>query len=121
MKVEIENAKEEIKEIVEKCFKCGLCKPICPVLKVKREEQYGPRGKAVILDNNNFEKVVYDCTLCKSCEKKCPMDLKLCDAFIKVRRALVSEKKEFPENKEMIENLNKSGNIFGVKEEVEDE
>ena len=121
MAVESENAKEEAKEIVEKCIKCGLCKELCPVFKIMREEHFSPRGKVIMFDNDNFEKVVYDCTLCKSCEKKCPMDLKLCDAFIKVRRALVSEKKEFPENKEMIENLNKSGNIFGVKEEVEDE
>ena len=26
MTVEADNAKEDIKEIVEKCFKCGLCK-----------------------------------------------------------------------------------------------
>jgi len=117
MTIESENAKEEIREIVEQCFRCGLCRELCPVLRVMREEQYSPRGKAIILDNGYFEKVVYDCTLCKACEKKCPVNLKLCDAFIRAREVLVNSKKEIPVNKEMIKNLEKSGNIYGINEE----
>ncbi len=119
MTIESDNAKEEIREIVEKCFRCGLCKELCPVLKVMREEQYSPRGKAIILDNNIFEKIVYECTLCKACEKSCPLNLKLCDAFIKARLVLVNQNKEISENKDMIKNLNKTGNIFGEEEEKE--
>ena len=115
MSIETDNAKEEIKEIVERCIRCGLCKNLCPVLKVMREEQYSPRGKAMILDNDYFEKIVYDCTLCKACEKQCPFDLKLCTAFIKARQVLVSQKKEKSENKEMIKNLEKIGNIYGER------
>ena len=113
MTIESDNAKEEIKEIVEKCIRCGFCRELCPVLKVMRTEQYSPRGRAIFLDNNYVDKIVYDCTLCKSCEKKCPLDLKLCEAFIKARKILVEQKKEIPENKEMIENLEKTGNVFG--------
>jgi len=120
MSIESENAKEEIKEIVEKCIRCGLCKNLCPVLKVMREEQYSPRGKAIILDNDYFEKVVYDCTLCKACEKQCPLNLKLCTAFIKAREVLVGQKKGNSENKKMIENLDKIGNIYGEKERKEE-
>ncbi|MBS3075997.1 4Fe-4S dicluster domain-containing protein [Candidatus Pacearchaeota archaeon] len=114
--LEIENAREEIKEIVEKCVKCGMCRSVCPVLRVMREEQFSPRGKAIILENNFFEKIVYDCNLCKACEKKCPLNLELCSAFISARKILVLNKKEIPENKEMIKNLNKTGNIFGIQE-----
>jgi glycolate oxidase iron-sulfur subunit len=119
MTIETDNAKEEIKEIIEKCIRCGKCRKLCPVLRVTREEQYSPRGKVIILDNDFFEKIVYDCTLCKACEKTCPMDLKLCTAFIKAREVLVSQKKEIPENKEMIKNLDKIGNIYGEKEKIE--
>jgi glycolate oxidase iron-sulfur subunit len=115
MTIEADNAKEEIKEIVEKCMRCGLCKELCSVFKVMREEQFSPRGKDVILDNENYEKIVYDCNLCRSCEKKCPLGLKLCDAFIKARKVLVEKKKEISENKEMIKNIDKTGNIWGVK------
>ncbi len=113
MTVETDNAKEEIKDIVEQCFKCGLCRELCPVLRVMREEQYSPRGKAIILENGSFEKIVYECSLCKACEKKCPYSLKLCSAFIRAREILVSQKREISANREMIKNLEKSGNIYG--------
>jgi len=119
MPIETENAKEEIREIIEKCTKCGRCKNLCPVLRVMREEQFSPRGKVIILENDYFEKIVYDCTLCKACEKQCPFDLKLCDAFIKARQVLVGQKKEIPENKEMIKNLDKIGNIYGERRRKE--
>lgn len=115
MTIEADNAKEEIKEIVEKCIKCGLCKQLCPVFKVMREEQYCARGKVIILNNDIYDKIVYECNLCKACEKKCPLNLKLCDAFIKARKVLVEEKKEPAEVKRMIENLQKTGNVFGEK------
>lgn len=113
MGIEADNAREEIKEIVEKCFRCGLCKNICPVLRVMREEQYSPRGKAIILDNDFVEKIVYDCNLCQACEEQCPLNLKLCAAFIKARQILVDNKKEISENKEMIRNLERTGNVWG--------
>jgi Fe-S oxidoreductase len=120
MNIEIENLKEDVKETVEKCFKCGLCKENCPVLRVIREEQFSARGKAIILENNIYDKVVYDCSLCKSCEKKCPLKLKLCDSFIKTRRILVLQEKELSANKEMINNLNLSENIYGILERKEE-
>jgi glycolate oxidase iron-sulfur subunit len=115
MSLEIENAKEEIREIVEKCIKCGMCRRLCPVLRILREEQYSPRGRAIILENGFFEKLVYDCTLCKACEEKCPLNLELCSAFIKARKVLVGQKKEIFENREMIKNLNRTGNVFGMR------
>lgn len=117
MAVEDENAREEVKDLIEGCIKCGLCKSLCPVLRTLREEQYSPRGKIIMIDNDFIEKIVYDCTLCKACEEMCPVNLKLCKAFIKAREVLVSQKKEIPANKETIKNIEKTGNIFGVKEE----
>lgn len=115
MAIEIDNAKEEIKEIVEKCIRCGMCNQKCPVLRVMREEWHSPRGFVVLLDSGVFEKIIYDCTLCKACEMSCPLDLKLCSAFIKARGVLVSSGKGLDKNKEMIKNLEKRGNVFGVE------
>jgi len=115
MTIESDNAKEEIKEIVEKCIKCGLCKQLCPVFKIMREEQFSPRGKAILLDNGFYGKIIYQCNLCKACEEKCPLNLKLCDAFVKARKVLVEEGKEIAEIKEMIENLEEKGNVFWEK------
>ncbi len=58
MTIESDNAKEEIKEIIEKCTKCGLCKELCPVFKIIREEPYSPRGRVIILDNDVYDKIV---------------------------------------------------------------
>ena len=113
MPVEADNAREEAKEIVEKCFKCGFCKKVCPVLRVLRGEQNSPRGRVLMIENDVFDSIVYNCTLCKACETLCPADIKLCDAFIKVRKALVADKKEFQENKDLVRNVDRTGNIFG--------
>jgi glycolate oxidase iron-sulfur subunit len=117
MKIESDNTKEEIKEIVEKCIKCGLCKSLCPVFKIIREEQISPRGKAIILNNNEYEKLIYECALCKACEEKCPLNLKLCTAFRNARKILVWQKKEISEAKQVIKNLEKTKNIYGIEED----
>lgn len=114
MTIEIDNAKEEIKEIIEKCINCGLCKFNCPVYRILREEKYSPRGKAILLNNDYFNKLIYNCTLCKACEESCPLKLKLCDAFLKLRKILIGQGKGFLENKKIIKNLSKSDNIFGL-------
>lgn len=111
MTIEIDNAKQEVKEIVEKCIRCGLCNGVCSVLRVAREEWHSPRGMAVLLDNDIFENFIYDCSLCKACELNCPLDLKLCSAFIKARQVLVGKGKELDKNKEMIRDLKKRGSL----------
>ena len=55
MTIESENAHEEVKEIVEKCIRCGRCNLFCPVLKVMKEEAYSPRGQVIMLDDNYFD------------------------------------------------------------------
>jgi len=115
MAVEEFNIKEEIIGIIEGCIRCGMCNSHCPVLRVMKREQYSPRGKTVILDNKFYEKIVYSCTLCGVCERKCPLNLKLCSAFLKARQVLVLQDKEISENKRMIENLKKSGSVFGKR------
>ncbi len=117
MKIEVINSKEEVKEIINGCTRCGMCKPLCPIFREMRDEASSPRGRVMMLDEGFFEKFVYDCSLCNACEKQCPVELKLCDAFKKTRNILVMQGKEHPANKEMIANLEKSGNIYGIVEQ----
>lgn len=112
-KVEAENAKEEVQEIIEKCIMCGMCKSLCPVFRIIREETISPRGRILVLEKEIYDKIVYECSLCKACEEKCPLDLKLCEAFRKARKVLVESGKETMENKEMIKNIRQEGNPFG--------
>lgn len=113
MTVESDNAKQEVKEIIDKCIKCGMCKSLCPVFRIVREEEISPRGKAILLDSEVYDKIMYECSLCKACEEKCPLGLKLCTAFLKARVVLAESGKETRENKEMIKNIRGVGNPFG--------
>ena len=112
MTIEQSNAKEEIIEIVEKCIKCGLCKELCPVLKVLREEQYSPRGHAILLSNKIYDKILFDCTLCKACEEKCPLNLRICTAIKKARQVLNLKDKEHPKNAEMLKKFEEKKNPY---------
>jgi len=113
MEIEAENAVEEIREIVEKCTACGMCKALCPVFSVMREEALSPRGKAIILRNNAYNEIIYECSLCKACEQRCPLGIKLCSAFRKARQVLAANSRETGANKEMIKNIRAEGNPFG--------
>lgn len=114
-KIEVNNLLEEISVILEPCINCGMCKSLCPVFKIICEESVSPRGKAILLNNKILDKVMYKCNLCKACEEKCPLKIKVCDAILKAREALVLEGEEIESNKEMMENIRKSGNPFGEK------
>lgn len=111
MKVEEHNLKVEINEIIGKSLKTILNEN-CSVFRVMREEQFSPRGKAIMINNDFYEKILYNCNLCKGCEFG---ESRVCNAFQKARQVLVLQKKELPENKEIIKNLQKTGNIYGIK------
>lgn len=116
-KIRAENLLEEVSEDLEKCIKCGMCKSLCPVFKILREEAVSPRGKAIILTDKILDKIIFQCNLCKACEEKCPLNIKVCDSILKAREAMVLQGKELKQNKEMIENIRKYNNPIGnVKE-----
>jgi len=119
MTVESENAKEEIKEIISPCIKCGLCKANCPGFDVFKQEHYCPRGLAVLFANEGFGRNAYDFCLDNACVHICPVVINIDEAVIKARKILVETKKEITEISEAISNLNKTGNIFGIKEKSE--
>ena len=117
-KIEANNLLEEVSEILSPCVKCGMCKSLCPVFKTLRQEEYSPRGKVFLLNEKILDKIIFECNLCKACELKCPLDIKVCDAIKKAREVMVLKGKELKQNKEMIENIRKSGNPFGSSENL---
>ncbi|MCK5450006.1 (Fe-S)-binding protein [Candidatus Pacearchaeota archaeon] len=114
-KIEADNLMEEVAEILELCIKCGRCKSLCPVFRVLREETVSPRGKVIILSDKILDKVIFECTLCKGCEQKCPLNVKVCDAILKAREAMVLRGKGLKSNEEMVGNVRKWGNVFGER------
>ena len=112
-KIEANNAIENAKQVLEKCIKCGMCKSLCPVFKVLKEETVSPRGHSILINDDVFEETLFNCTLCKACEQKCPLNLKICDAVRSGREALSLKNKNLQSNEEMIKNVRKTGNPFG--------
>ena len=78
------------------------------------EEQYSPRGHAILLSNKIYDKILFDCTLCKACEEKCPLNLKICTAIRKARQVLNLKDKGHPQNQEMLKKLEEKKNVDGV-------
>lgn len=110
--VAVLNAMEEVREILSPCIKCGMCKSLCPVFKTLKVEELSPRGHSIMLNENILNDLVFKCNLCKACEKKCPLNLKICDAMKKAREVLVLEEKGLKGNKEMMETIRKTGSPF---------
>jgi Fe-S oxidoreductase len=119
-KLEIDNLLEEIQEILEPCIKCGMCKSLCPVFKTIKEESISPRGHTISLSKKKLEKLVFKCNLCKACEEKCPLNLKICEAIRKAREAINKKNRPLKSNEEMIKNIRKHRNPFGKDEPKED-
>jgi len=112
-RIEADNLIEEASEILSSCIRCGMCREVCPVFKVLRDESVSPRGHSILLSDKVLEKIVFECNLCKACERKCPLGIKVCDAILKAREALVLRDKGTKENKEMMREVRKTGNPFG--------
>jgi Fe-S oxidoreductase len=116
-KIEADNLIEEASDIFEGCVRCGMCKALCPVFKVLKEERVSARGMGILLSEKMIDKVLFECTLCKACEEKCPVGVKVTDAVRKAREAMVLKRKGLKGNEEMIENVRKYGNPFGKMSE----
>lgn len=112
-KIEAGNLLEEAQEIFSNCIKCGMCKSLCPVFKVLKEESISPRGHSILITEKVLEKSLYLCTLCKLCEKNCPLKIKISEAVRKSREVMVLKNNELENNKELIKNIRKTGNPFG--------
>ena len=113
-KIEAANLMEEASEVFDNCVECGMCKSLCPVFKILKEERVSPRGKGIILSEKVMDRILFECTLCKACEERCPLNIKVCEAVRKGREAMVLKGKGLKSNEEMISNIRKFGNPFGA-------
>ena len=120
-KIEAGNLMEEASEVFEACVECGMCKSRCGVFRVLREEQYSPKGKGDLLSAKMMDAILFECNLCKACEESCPLDVKVCDAVLKGREAMVLLGKGLKGNEEMIKNIRSKGNPFGKMDDKDKE
>ncbi len=104
------------------CTECGRCREFCPTtlthkplqpvlfLKTVRNQLYseqsailGAPGDGSHQSENELvpavvdPEVIWACTTCRWCERACPLDITYVDKLVEMRRNLVLEKAEFPE------------------------
>ncbi len=74
----------DLKEEIYKCSKCGLCKSVCPLFLLTKNEMYSPRGRYILLNNifkngispsKEFIKNLDFCLNCNLCKDFCPSNI----------------------------------------------
>src|SRR4030042_6771157 len=58
----------------KQCVNCGVCLQKCPVMKMDKEESKAEIKK--LLNGENPNRVLNECTFCYSCNHYCPQGLK---------------------------------------------
>ena len=104
------------------CTECGRCREFCPTtithkplqpvlyLKSVRDQLYSEQSAILGSPGDSGNKsenelvpavvdpeVIWACTTCRWCERACPLDITYVDKLVEMRRNLVLEKAEFPE------------------------
>lgn len=93
------------------CIECGLCREVCPVFSVTRDETVAPRGRAMLAAGGTDSPTYYQCTLCRACRIACPVGRDPDGELLRAR--LVAAGLETEANREMIANIRRYGNPFG--------
>lgn len=105
------------------CAKCGYCREECPSVKFLGFETYSPRGKILTLKytieknqyfSNDLMKNYYVCSLCGYCKNVCPTEIDLTDLFIDVRGEMLENGLAPAQIKNVLENIYKYGNAWGL-------
>lgn len=114
---------QNAKKHTDACRFCWMCRHLCPVgLKTGREINT-PRAKALMLSmverGTTFDKdmaqVVYECVLCGSCTNDCATGFDPL-LFIREARTMAAVEELLPEAvQKIINHIDQSGNIYGIK------
>jgi Fe-S oxidoreductase len=116
---------KEFENELDICIRCSYCFEDCPVFKELGWESSSARAKILYaygllhgeLEPSEFmARRVFDCTLCRVCKAKCSAKVNIPEIVQACRADLVEEGFYLPEQKQMVENIGKTGNIFGDEE-----
>lgn len=117
----------EYREDIQRCMRCGFCRPLCPSWELIGWETGSPRGRMqvikAILDgevgvDDYVVDRIYQCALCGYCMWRCPAGVKTTDA-IKAARAYLVDKGRYPDVVERISrNVERNHSIYELPAEA---
>jgi glycolate oxidase len=106
-----------------KCTQCGFCKGVCPGIQcVEGWDSVGPRGKVALaygIVSGEIEKDesvaerMFQCVLCGDCLRRCPSNIKTPELIQAARVELVDAGYAYDTQMALVENIVKTGNIYG--------
>jgi glycolate oxidase len=107
------------------CTYCGYCKVVCPTFEPLLWDSQSARGRLLLsygvlqgeieLDES-IAKTLYSCTMCKDCYRRCPSKVRVPDIVKSARADLVQSGLAYDTHRGVIDNINRTGNIFGDEE-----
>jgi glycolate oxidase len=105
-----------------KCFKCGLCRAVCPTFNGTKMESANARGKVLLSyflltgqlePSERLLEAFNKCTLCAHCTLTCPPGIRVAEIVEHARRDLAARGFIHSLHKAMADNIMKYGNPFG--------
>jgi Fe-S oxidoreductase len=91
--------RKPLKDLVDRCFRCGLCRAVCPVFLQDGREPAVARAKLQLIaalsgkklpPNGHLAYLLSRCLSCGACETVCPADAAVTEAVLRARCELVA-------------------------------
>mgnify|MGYP001613040234 CR=1 FL=1 len=107
------------------CIRCAYCFEGCPVIRERRWDSNGARGKVALSygllsgdleASKSIADKLFQCTLCKDCMSKCPSGVKINEIVTAARADLVEKGFANDTHRLIINNIKETGNIYGDKD-----
>ena len=112
------------------CIRCAYCFEECPIIKERGWESNGARGKVILsygLITGELKPSQYiadrffQCTCCRDCVERCPSNVNILDIISSARADLIDSGFASEIHKQIIDNIKKTGNIYGDAEVISQE
>ncbi|MBC7085282.1 MAG: CoB--CoM heterodisulfide reductase subunit C [Methanomethylovorans sp.] len=113
------NVQEQLKEVgidILKCMQCGMCSGSCPSgrhtsLNVRRLIRHACKNPDVLR-----KKELWMCTTCYNCQERCPRNINIVDAILKIRTIAAHEGMILAEHRHVIKLLIEYGHAVPIDE-----
>ncbi|MBI5001435.1 MAG: (Fe-S)-binding protein [Euryarchaeota archaeon] len=109
------------------CIRCAYCFEKCPVFNERGWDSDGARGKVILSyglltgqlkPSKYVADKMFRCTCCRDCIERCPSNVNVIDIVSSARADLVASGFAGETHKQVVENIKKTGNIYGDAEVV---
>ncbi len=119
--------------LTDSCADCGRCEESCPAFKTGKNMSQRKMVKIMknLMDENQkgitkkindvpeIKDMIWECSMCYSCEENCPLLIETVDTNVALRRNAVLNTGEIKsEHKELILNIEKFGNPYGASKDA---